>query len=312
MTRVAIVGCGAIGSLFAAHLAQAGRCEVWAYDLDRAHVDAINANGLRLTGVSDVLGRLRATTDPAEIPPCDFGVVATKALHTESAIAATAHAFADGAVCTVQNGVGNEEAIAPHVPRVIRGTTFPAGRLIEPGVVHQDTGGDTTLGPFEPKPARMDEVETLAELMDQSGMSTKALPDARGAQWRKVIFNAATNPLGALTGLTHGQACDVPALRELMRSLVAEGRAVCDAQGIVLDADPDALIDHAREVAYMHKASMLQDVESGRRTEVDWLNGGIVRFGREHGVPTPGHETITALIHGLEAVRERARQEATA
>jgi 2-dehydropantoate 2-reductase len=97
-----------------------------------------------------------------------------------------------------------------------------------------------------------------------------------------------------------------------MRSLVAEGRAVCDAQGIVLDADPDALIDHAREVAYMHKASMLQDVESGRRTEVDWLNGGIVRFGREHGVPTPGHETITALIHGLEAVRERARQEATA
>jgi 2-dehydropantoate 2-reductase len=112
----------------------------------------------------------------------------------------------------VQNGVGNEEAIAPHVPRVIRGTTFPAGRLVEPGVVHQDTGGDTTLGPFEPKPARMDEVETLAELMDQSGMSTKALPDARGAQWRKVHLQRGDEPARSAHGLTHGQACDVPAL----------------------------------------------------------------------------------------------------
>jgi len=312
VTRVAIVGCGAIGSLFAAHLAHSGECEVWAYDVNRTHVDAINANGLRVTGVGDVLGRPRATTDPGELPACDFAIVATKAMHTEGAIAATAHAFADAAVCTVQNGVGNEEVIAPHVPRVIRGTTFPAGKIVEPGVVQQDTGGDTTIGPFEPRPASMDEVRALAGLLDRSGMATKALDDARGAQWRKVIFNAATNPLGALTGLTHGQACDVPPLRELMRSLVAEGRAVCEAQGIVLDADPDALIDHAREVAYLHKASMLQDVEAGRRTEVDWLNGGIVRFGREHGVPTPGHEAIAALIHGLEHARLRAREEAVA
>ena len=312
MTRVAIVGCGAIGSLFAAHLAHAGECEVWAYDLDRAHVDAINAHGLRLTGASQLVGHVKATADASALPACDFGLVATKTLHTEAAIAATRHAFAGGAVCTVQNGVGNEETIAPHVARVIRGTTFPAGHVVEPGVVNQDTGGDTTIGPFEPKPASMDEVETLAGLLDRSGMATKALPDARGAQWRKVIFNAATNPLGALTGLTHGQACDVPELRALMRRLVAEGRAVCDAQGIVLDADPDALIDHAREVAYHHKASMLQDVEAGRRTEVDWLNGGIVRFGGQHGVPTPSHEGIAALIHGLEAARERARREAVA
>jgi 2-dehydropantoate 2-reductase len=310
MTRVAIIGCGAIGSLFAAHLAGKGECEVWAYDLDKRHIDAMNANGLRLTGTSDVLGQVRGTTDASELPPCNFGIIATKAMHTEGAIAATAHAFSDGAVCTVQNGVGNEETIAPHVPRVIRGTTFPAGKITEPGIVQQDTGGDTTIGPFEPKPASMEEIETLAGLLDRSGMSTKALPDARGAQWRKVIFNAATNPLGALTGLTHGQACDVPELRALMSSLVAEGRAVCEAQGIVLDADPDALIDHAREVAYLHKASMLQDVEAGRRTEVDWLNGGIVRFGRELSIPTPGHEAIASLIHGLEAARERAAQEA--
>jgi 2-dehydropantoate 2-reductase len=312
VTRVGIVGCGAIGSLFAARLAQAREAEVFAYDVDAAHVDAINRQGLRITGVGDVLGRLRATTNPAELPACDLGIVATKALHTETAIAAAAHAFEDAAVCTVQNGVGNEETIAPHVPRVIRGTTFPAGRIVEPGVVHQDTGGDTTIGPFEPKPASMDEVEELARLLTEAGMPTTALTDARGAQWRKVIFNAATNPIGALTGLTHGQACDVPELRALMRTLVAEARAVCEAQGIELDADPDALIDHAREVAYLHKASMLQDVEAGRRTEVDWLNGGIVRFGRENGLGTPAHEAIASLIHGLEASRLRTPQEAPA
>lgn len=301
MKRVAVIGCGAIGSLFAAHLAQAGECEVWAYDLDQAHVDAINADGLRLTGVGEAHGRLQATTDPSALPACDYAIVATKAMHTESAMEATAHAFGDGAVCTVQNGVGNEEAISSHVPRVIRGTTFPAGKLLEPGVVQQDTGGETTIGPFEPKPAAMDEVSELAGLLDRSGMATTALADARGAQWRKVIFNAATNPLGALSGLTHGQACDVPSLRVLMSALVAEGRAVCEAQGIVLDADPDALIDHAREVAYDHKASMLQDVEARRATEIDYLNGGIGRFGRQLGVPTPLHDTITALIKGVEA-----------
>jgi len=305
VTRVGVVGCGAIGSLFAAHLAQAGEAEVWAYDLDAAHVEAIDRDGLRLTGAGEVHGRLRATTDAAALPACDFGIVATKALHTEAAIAATAPAFADAAVATVQNGVGNEEVLAAHVPRVIRGTTFPAGKVVAPGVVQWDVGGETTLGPFEPQPASLDEVGELARLLTDAGMPTKAVPDARGAQWRKVIFNAATNPLGALTGLTHGQACDVPPLRALMRTLVAEGRAVCDAQGIVLDADPDALIDHAREVAYHHKASMLQDVEAGRPTEVDFLNGGIVRFGREHGVPTPGHETVTALIHGLEEAHAR-------
>ena len=133
--KVCVVGCGAVGSLFAANLAALDDIEVWAYDPWREHVDAINADGL---------------------PACDFGIVATKAMHTEPAIAATAHAFADGAVASVQNGVGNEEAIAPHVARVIRGTTFPAGKILEPGVVQWDVKGDTTLGPFEPSPASRD------------------------------------------------------------------------------------------------------------------------------------------------------------
>ena len=111
--RICIVGCGAVGSLFAANLAQLDDVDVWAYDLDEAHVDAINAKGLRLSGQGEVVGRLRATADANAVPACDFGVVATKAMHSEAAIAATAHAFAEGCVATVQNGLGNEEALAP-------------------------------------------------------------------------------------------------------------------------------------------------------------------------------------------------------
>ena len=300
--RVCVVGCGAVGSLFAANLAQLDDVEVWAYDLDRAQVDAINANGLRLIGAGDVLGLVRATTDAGELPACDLGIVATKAMHTEPAIAVTAHAFAEGAVASVQNGIGNEETLARHVRRVIRGTTFPAGRVVSPGVVQWDVKGDTTLGPFEPSPAASEEIERLADACTRAGMPTEAVTDARPAQWRKVVFNAATNPVGALTRLTHGRACERVDLRAVISGLVDEGRAVAAAQRITLDADPEEMIDHAAkpDVAYDHKASMLQDVEARRPTEIDYLNGGIARFGRELGVPTPLNDAITALVKGLE------------
>jgi 2-dehydropantoate 2-reductase len=300
--RVCIVGCGAVGSLFAANLAQLEDVEVWAYDLAQEHVDAINRDGLQLSGAGDVVGRLRATSDAGALPACDFGIVATKAMHTSAAIAATAHAFGDGCVATVQNGLGNEEALAEQVERVIRGTTFPAGKLVAPGHVLWDVKGDTTFGPFEPRPASAGEIERLADACTRAGMPATAVADARGPQWRKVIFNASTNPIGALTGLTHGRVCEDAALRALVSGLVDEGKAVASAQAIELDADPEDLIDHAArpDVAYDHKASMLQDVESRRPTEIDFLNGGIVRFGDEHEVPTPLNRAIWALVKGLE------------
>ena len=300
--RVCVVGCGAVGALFAANLAQLDDVEVWAFDVWDEHVQAINENGLRLSGAGEVVGRPRATSDPGELPSCDFGIVATKSMQTGAAVAAVAHAFADGSVCSVQNGVGNEEAIAQHVERVIRGTTFPAGKIVEPGHVQWDVKGDTTIGPFEPRPAPRDAIERLADACTRAGMPTEAVADARGPQWRKLIFNAATNPIGALTGLTHGRVCEDPALRALVSVLVDEGKAVAAAQRIELDEDPETLIDYAArpDVAYDHKASMLQDVEARRETEIDFLNGGVVRFGREHGVPTPLNDAVTALIKGVE------------
>ena len=166
--------------------------------------------------------------------------------------------------------------------------------------MQQDTGGKTWMGPFEPKRASMDEIRQLADALTESGMDTLAMEDSRGAQWTKLIFNAATNPIGALTRLPHGVACDQPRVRALISELVAEGVAVAEAQGITLDSDPDKLVDHAREVAYHHKASMLQDALASRRTEVAALNGGIVDFGRQYDVPTPMNAAIWALIEGLE------------
>ena len=236
--RICVVGCGAVGSLFAANLATLDDVEVWAFDSEQNARRCDQKERIAIDRCGS--GRRQAERDlgPGRAAPCDFGIVATKAMHADGAIAATAHAFADGAVASVMNGVGNEETLAAHVERVIRGTTFPAGKLLEPGVVQWDVKGDTTLGPFEPRPMDVAAIEPLADACTRAGMPTSAVGDARPGQWRKVIFNAATNPIGALTGLTHGRVCERPDLRALVSGLVAEGTAVATAQGIVLDADP--------------------------------------------------------------------------
>lgn len=301
MLRICIVGCGAVGSLFAAHLARKGEAEVWSYDVWRDHVEAIRKDGLRLSGAADFIARLKATCDPDEIPQCDYGIVATKAIHTRSAIAHVAHAFKEtSAVCSVQNGVGNEEIIAEHVKYVIRGTTFPAGHPIAPGHIGFDIKGDTWIGPFEPTNTPMSKVEELAGLVTRSGMNVIPLKDARGAQWTKLIFNAATNPVGALTLLHHGAATRFSPTGQLFNDLIAEGEAVAKALGIDLHGDPRALVQKGASAPGKHRASMLQDVLAKRQTEVDFMNGAIVEWGKKAGVATPLNQTLRELIKGLE------------
>jgi len=298
--KICIVGCGAVGSLFAAHLAKAGEAEVWAYDVWKDHTNAIRKNGLRLSGAAEFTARLQATSDPSELPQCEYGIVATKAIHTRSAIAQTAHAFAHGAVCSVQNGVGNEEILAEHVKYVIRGTTFPAGHPIALGHIGYDIKGDTWIGPFEPTQTPMESVEKLAGLMTRSGMNTIALHDARGAQWTKLIFNASTNPVGALTLLHHGAATRFKATGGLFEDLIREGEAVASALGIQLHGDARQLVQKGANAPGKHRASMLQDVLAKRQTEVDFMNGAIVKWGEQTGVPTPLNRALWELIKGLE------------
>lgn len=299
--KVCVVGCGAIGSLFAAHLARVDGVEVYAFDVWKDHVKAINERGLRISGAAEFTAKVRATTNVHEIPRCDYGIVATKSLHTKAAIEQTAHLFDEhSAVCSIQNGVGNEEILAQHVKYVIRGTTFPAGHVIEPGQVGYDISGDTWIGPFEPSHTPMKMVEELAAAITKGGMNTLAMQDARGAQWAKLIFNASTNPVGALTGLHHGAATFYEPTGELFNALIEEGIAVAHAQGIELHGDPRELVLQGAKAPGKHKASMLQDILAGRQTEVDFMNGAIVQWGEKVGVPTPLNKALWALVKGLE------------
>src|SRR6476660_3421469 len=299
--KVCIIGCGAVGSLFAAHLAKAGEVEVWAYDVWEEHTNEIQKNGLRLSGAADFTARLNATSDVRALPRCDYGIVATKAIHTRNAVAQVAQIFDDNsAVCSVQNGVGNEEIIAEHVKYVIRGTTFPAGHPIAPGHIGFDIAGDTWIGPFEPTNTTMSRVEELAGLITRSGMNTIPLKDARGAQWTKLIFNAATNPVGALTLLPHRAATRFAPTGQLFNDLIAEGESVAKKMGIELHGDPRHLVQKGANAPGKHRASMLQDVLAKRQTEVDFMNGAIADWGEQAGVPTPLNRATWELIKGLE------------
>jgi len=299
--KICIVGCGAIGSIFGAHLARLADVEVHAYDVWKEHTSAISERGLRISGVADFMARLHATSSASEIPRCDFGIVATKSTHTRNAIEQTASIFGESsAVCSVQNGVGNEEILAQHVKYVIRGTTFPAGHVIEPGHVGFDIRGDTWIGPFEPTNTPFVRVEQLAELLNRAGLRVIPLRDARGAQWTKLIFNASTNPVGALTLLHHGAATRFAPTGALFSALIAEGEAVAKAMGIELHGDPRALVQKGANAPGKHKASMLQDILARRQTEVDFMNGAIVDWGEKTGVPTPLNRALWQLVKGLE------------
>src|ERR1700757_5221437 len=299
--KICIVGCGAIGSIFGAHLAQLQDVEVHAYDVAQEHMRAINEHGLRISGAVEFTARLHGTTNAREIPPCDFGIVATKSTHTGPAIEQTAHIFGDSsAVCSVQNGVGNEEILAKRVRYVISGTTFPAGHVIAPGHVGFDINGDTWIGPFEPTNTPYARVEKLAELLNRAGPKVIPLQDARGAQWTKLIFNASTNPVGALTLLHHGAATRFVPTGHLFLDLIAEGEAVARKLGIGLHGDPRKLVQKGANAPGQHKVSMLQDILARRQTEVDFMNGAIADCGEKIGVPTPLNRALWQLVKGLE------------
>jgi len=299
--KICIVGCGAIGSLFAAHLARLEDVEVHAYDVYKDHTRVINERGLRISGAAEFTARLHATSDAAQIPVCDFGIVATKSTHTRPAIEQARNIFGpSSAVCSVQNGVGNEEILAQYVKFVIRGTTFPAGHLIEPGHVNFDINGDTWIGPFEPTNTPYGLVEKLSALLNRSGLRVIPLKDARGAQWSKLIFNASTNPVGALTLLHHRAATRLPPTGALFNALIAEGEAVAKALGIELHGDPRGLVEKGASAPGKHNASMLQDVLAKRQTEVDFMNGAIVEWGEKIGVATPLNRAMWQLIKGLQ------------
>jgi 2-dehydropantoate 2-reductase len=303
MKRILIVGAGAIGSLYAAHLARVA--EVWVLARRTEHANSLNENGIRVTGRNDFHARLRAARDPHDLPQFDFGILATKASQTWAAFAPVAHLFPHGAVLSAQNGLGSEEVMAGLMPAgyVIRGTTFMSGTRFADDHVHYELDTATWMGPFEPMETPFELVEELAALLRESGLKAEALGDARPAQWSKLIFNASVNSVSALAELPHSPHFAAEAqfsdLGHLLHALMEEGKAVAAGVGVELHEDPWEMNRIGSQTN--HPPSMLLDVRQRQTTEVDYLGGAIAREAQRTGVPAPLHTALYRLIKAKEA-----------
>ena len=302
MKKVCIVGCGAIGSLYAGHLARVA--EVWAFVRREDHAQALNRDGLHVSGKHEFHVSLKATTRPNEMPDCDLGIVATKARHVEESISAIGNRFDQGAVISAQNGLGSEEIIAAHTRgQIIRGTTFMSGTKHSDTHVQYELDTATWIGPFEPRQTAYAIVEEAAALIKAGGLKAEALQDARPAQWSKLIFNASVNGVSALTGLPHSphfaDESQPSSLGHLLHDLMEEGKTVAAAVGIKLHDDPWEM----NKIGAMtnHPPSMLYDVRHQSPTEIDFLSGAIAREAKRAGVQAPLHTAVHRLIKGKEA-----------
>lgn len=296
------MGAGAMGCLYGGHLAEAG-VDVSLVDVWREHVDAINAKGLHMTGVSgDRVVHVPATTDPETVGKVDLVLLFVKSYDTAQAMRDSGSLIGgDTYVLTLQNGLGNLEAITEAVGagRVLGGTTSHGSTLVGPGEIRHAGVGPTVIGTLDGGSRSM--AETAADMFNGAGLQTRVSGDVRGDIWGKVLVNLGINALTALTGLRNGQLLEIPELRLLMRLAVEEGMMVAEADGV--DLGPLDHLAHVYEVAEAtgaNRSSMLQDVDRRRRTEIDALNGAVVGLGEKLGVETPVNRALTALVKGLE------------
>jgi 2-dehydropantoate 2-reductase len=293
-----------MGSVYAALLADAGN-EVWAVDLDRAHVDAIRAGGLRVEGASgDRTVRLAATADAGEVGEVDLVVIATKAFDVEAAARSALALLGEGTiVLSIQNGIGGPAAAAAVVgaERVVVGVAGGFGAsVVGPGRVHHHGWELVRLGELDgPATSR---VEELADLWRAAGFRVATYDDVARLVWEKLICNVAfSGPCGA-TALTIGRVMADTGAWEVAGRCADEALAVARATGVALEIE--AARDHVRafgEKIPGAKPSVLLDLEAGRRCEIDYINGAIVRLGAETGVPTPTNEVVTAIVKAREA-----------
>jgi len=301
--KVAVVGAGAMGCLYGAALHRGG-AEVVLVDVNAAHLAAINADGLEL----DTRAGIERLPLPARRPdeltePVELVVLFTKTFHTDAALGGVAAAIGPAThVLTLQNGLGNDEAVARHVTRarVIAGVSTLPSDLVGPGKVRSHGEGGSQIYPaFGGDPAFAQQV---ADRLTDGGLPTMLAPDIRAAIWGKAIFNATMNTLCALTRRTPGFLGAHEESRALIHAAVEEGVAAARACDIAVDGTKIhaltqvSVTDHAD-----HEASMLQDVKAGRRTEVDAIAGAIVRAAAAKGVACPVLETLWRLVKLEEA-----------
>jgi 2-dehydropantoate 2-reductase len=300
--RIAVVGPGALGCLFAGTLALAG------HDVRLLGRRPEQAQEIEHRGVvverdgTERQARVRAGTDPSTLGPVDLAIVLVKAYDT----AAAAHSLqallgVDGIALSLQNGLGNVEALVAVLgaERVLGGITSQGATMLGTGRVRHAGFGPTGLA--EASGRLTERAQQIAALLSGAGIEARAAEEVAPLVWGKLIANAAINPLGALLRCQNGQTAERPSSELLFVALAAEAGAVARALGVTLPF-PDP-VEHARSVAQVtsrNRNSMLQDVENGRRTEIDAINGAVARLGAEVGVPTPVNATVAGLIRALE------------
>jgi len=312
--KVCILGAGALGCAIGATLSEAGH-ETWLLNRNAGHVQAINDHGLR---VLDERGEravpINASTRAEHIGVVDLVVVLVKSFHTAQAIAgAQALVGPDTLVLSLQNGLGHEDILAEAVGRdkVLAGKTYVGGVLLAPGVIRAGVAGKHTyIGELDG--SLSDRVQAIADAFNGAGLATTVSENIVGTMWDKLLVNVATGALTGITRLTYGQLYSEPLLKAVSLAAVAEAIAVATAAGVQLSlTHPGAAWNLAAEgLPAAFKTSMLQSLEKGSVTEIDFINGSVVRWGQRHGVPTPVNETLVACIKGIErAMTDHHQQE---
>jgi 2-dehydropantoate 2-reductase len=311
--RIAVVGAGGVGSVFGGKLAAAGH-EVWLVHRRAEVVDALRAGGLRLDtpDASQQVG-VRATLDTREVGTADLVLILTKSTDTRAAaISAVPLVGPHTLVLTLQNGLGNLEAIGAVVgeERALLGMTYVGATVVGPAHVRLTAPGLSFVG--EPDGGLSERCERLAQVLSEAGVPTQATDQLWPMVWGKLVINAALNATCALTGANGQTALLSPAAYELLGRAAQETADVAAALGITLPyPDPaERVRQHCRDVG-TSKPSMLQDMERGRPTEVDAINGAVVREGERLGIPTPYNRALLLLVQAREHVREQAQNRVT-
>jgi len=303
VTKVVVAGAGSIGSLLAAHLSRVA--DVTVLTRREEHAAALREQGLRVSGRSDFTAELDATADPAGLPAvAELAILACKGTDLEPLAARLEGSLARATVMTIQNGLGAEDVVAAHGEwPLLSAVTFMSGTRHGDAHVEYVLDTATWIGPY--RGTTEEDARRVARLIEEGGLKAEAFPDLRPAQWSKLIFNATVNGVAALTGLPHdshfAQTEQLSDLGYLVRDLVDEGKAVAAAAGVELHDDPWEMNVLATQRGHRHFPSMLEDVEAQRPTELESINGALVREGEQRGVAVPLQTAVYRLVKAREA-----------
>ncbi len=305
--KIAVLGAGALGSVIGGILA-AGGVDVTLINPWKEHINTIKKKGLKIVAAGgDRIIPVQAATNPDKCGKMDIVIVLTKAYITEDAVRQALNLFGENTVAiSFQNGLGNEEAIEKVLGkgRVLGGQTSQGAAVISPGVVRKAGHNPSFFG--EMGGGLSARVKAIEKVFTDAGFYAIASANIRKDIWKKVLANLGTNPISAICRIRVGQLFDTPEIKAMITEIINEGLSVAKADGV--DVNIDDALDLLHKVVYKEKdkaksnrSSMLVDILEMRKTEIDYINGAIVRLGKKYNIPTPVNTTLVALVKGIEA-----------